>query len=76
MSKRRAFGDTVQVNEHKSPYQARLVPTDDGADPDYCVYDCGDDECREWRKAEILRDGQPTGKLVYHIAECHMSDPA
>jgi hypothetical protein len=76
MSKRRAFGDIVQVNEQESPFMVRLVPTDDGAEPDYCVYECGDEDCREWRKAEIVREGQATGELVYHIPECHMSDPA
>ena len=77
MSKRRVFGDVVQVQDDdgEPPYLVKLIPTDDGADPDYCMYECGDPDCREWRIAEVLDDdGQLTGQRIHHVAECHMSD--
>jgi hypothetical protein len=78
MSKRRAFGDVVQVQDDDgdAPYLVKLVPTEDGAEPDYCVAECGDSDCREWRIAEVLDDQRhPTGQRIYHVAECNMSDP-
>jgi hypothetical protein len=77
MSKRRAFGDVVQKRDGDGkPYLVRLIPTEDGAEPDYCVAECGDPECREWRIAEILDDqAHPTGRRIYHVAECRLSDP-
>lgn len=78
MSKRRAFGDVVQVqNDDVEPrYLVKLIPTEDGAEPDYCMYECGDPDCLEWRIAEVLDDqAQPTGQRIYHVTECNMSDP-
>ena len=78
MSKRRAFGDVVQVQDDdgEPPYLVKLIPTADSAVPDYCMYDCGDPDCREWRIAEVLDDQvQATGVRIYHITECNMSDP-
>lgn len=78
MSKRRACGDVVQVQDYdgERPYPVKLIPTADGAEPDYCMYECGDPDCREWRIAEVL-DGQaqPTGQRIYHVTECNLSDP-
>lgn len=78
MSKRRAFGDVVQVQDDygEVPYLVRLVPTEDGAEPDDCVYECGDPDCREWRIAEVLNEqAQATGEQIHHLTECNMSDP-
>lgn len=78
MSKRRAFGDVVQVQDDdgEPSYLVKLIPTADGAEPDYCMYECGDPDCREWRIAEVLNDqAQPTGQRIYHVTECNMSDP-
>lgn len=78
MSKRRAFGDVVQKDDGdgEPPYLVMLIPTADGAEPDYCMFECGDPECREWRIAEILdKQAHPTGKRIYHVAECCLSDP-
>ncbi|MPQ71471.1 hypothetical protein [Pseudomonas sp. MWU12-2323] len=78
MSTRRAFGDVVQVQDDdgESPYLVMLIPTADGVEPDYCMYECGDPDCREWRIAEVLDDqAQPTGQRIYHVTECNMSDP-
>lgn len=70
MSKRRAFGDAVQVRDDNGelPYLVKLIPTEDGAEPDYCMYECGDPDCREWRIAEVLNDQvQPTGQRIYIV---------
>jgi hypothetical protein len=78
MSKRRAFGDVVQVQDDdgEPPYLVKLIPTEDGAEPDYCMYDCGDPDCREWRIAEVIDNQvQPAGSRIYHVTECNMSDP-
>ena len=78
MSKRRALGDVVQVqgDEGEPPYLVKLIPTADVAQPDDCMYECGDPDCREWRIAEVLDDqAQPTGQRIYHVTECNMSDP-
>ncbi|KOP60699.1 hypothetical protein OX90_04555 [Pseudomonas coronafaciens pv. porri] len=78
MIKRRAFGDVVQVqdDEGEPPYLVKLIPTADGAQPDGCMSECGDSDCREWRIAEVLDDkARPTGERIYHVTECNMSDP-
>lgn len=78
MSKRRVFGDVVQVQDEngQAAYLVNLIPTVDGAEPDDCMYECGDPDCREWRIAEVLDDqAQPTGQQIYHVTECSMSDP-
>ena len=78
MSKRRAFGVVVQVQDDdgEPPYLVKLIPTADGAQPDDCMYECGDPDCREWRIAEVLdAQAQPTGERIYHVTECNMSDP-
>ncbi|MDC6536483.1 hypothetical protein LN429_15370 [Pseudomonas syringae] len=78
MSKRRAFGDVVQMQDDdgETPYLVKLIPTDDGAEPDDCMYECGDPGCREWRIAEVVDDqAQATGERIYHVTECNMSDP-
>lgn len=78
MSKRRAFGDVIQVQDDDAepPYLVKLIPTEDGAEPDYCMYECGDPDCREWRIAEVLDDhAQPTGQRIFHVTECNMIDP-
>lgn len=78
MSIRRAFGDVVQVqgDDGGSWYLLKLIPTADGAQPDDCMYECGDPGCREWRIAEVLDDqAQPTGERIYHVTECNMNDP-
>lgn len=78
MSKRRAFGDVVQVqnDDGEPPYLVKLIPTPDGAQPDDCMYECGDPDCREWRIAEVCGEqAQPTGERIYHVTECNMGDP-
>lgn len=78
MSKRRSFGEVVQVPDEdgQPPYLVKLIPTADGVEPDDCMYECGDADCREWRIAEVLDDqGLPAGKRIYHVTECNMSDP-
>ncbi|MFA1030715.1 hypothetical protein ALP10_200276 [Pseudomonas syringae pv. helianthi] len=78
MSKRRSFGEVVQVqDEDGEPLcLVKLIPTADGAQPDDCMYACGDPDCREWRIAEVLDDkAKPTGERIYHVTECNMSDP-
>ncbi len=78
MSKRRAFGDVVQIQDDdgETPYLVKLIPTADDVQPDDCVYECGDPDCREWRIAEVLDDqAQPTGQRIYHVTECNMNDP-
>lgn len=78
MSIRRTFGDVVQVQDDdgETSYLVKLIPTADGAQPDDCMYECGDPDCREWRIAEVLDDqAQPTGQRIYHVTECNMSDP-
>jgi hypothetical protein len=77
MSKRRVVGEVVWVQDDdgEPPYRVTLNPTADSADPDYCMYECGDPDCREWRIAEVLDDdGHLTGQRIHHVAECHMSD--
>ncbi|KUG40599.1 hypothetical protein AL053_00755 [Pseudomonas savastanoi pv. fraxini] len=78
MSKRRAFGEVVQVQDENGqpPYLVKLIQTADGAEPDDCMYECGDPDCREWRIAEVLDDqALPAGQRIYHVTECNMSDP-
>lgn len=78
MSKRRAFGEVVQVQEEdgQPPYLVKLIPTAVGAEPDDCMYECGDPDCREWRIAEVLDDrAQPAGQRIYHVTECNMCEP-
>jgi len=78
MSKRRAFGEIVQVQDDdgEPSYLVRLIPTADGAQPDDCMYECGDPDCREWRIAEVLDDqALPTEERIYHVTKCNMTDP-
>lgn len=78
MSKRRACSAVVQVqdDDRETPYLVKLIPTEDGAEPDDCMYECGDPDCREWRIAEVLDEQvEPTGERIYHVTECNMSDP-
>ncbi|MDX1296749.1 MAG: hypothetical protein R3260_00700 [Pseudomonas sp.] len=66
----------MQDDEGEAPYSVKLIPTADGEEPDYCMYECGDPDYREWRIAEVLDDqAQPTGQRSYHVTECNMSDP-
>lgn len=39
MSKRRVFGDVVQLQDDDGelPYLVKLIPTGDGANPDYYI---------------------------------------
>lgn len=72
MSARRAQGDWVWLPEYAGflvadrPQRAKILG--DGFF-DWCVYHCGDDECREWVTLE-----REDGELLYHVSECGMHD--
>lgn len=80
MSKRRAFGDVVQLDdEEEGPYHARILAPVQGCGYDECVQlvlgNCADTECREWWTLEVLdEEMKATGDHVYHVSECAMRD--
>jgi hypothetical protein len=80
MSKRRAFGDIVQLDdEEEGPYFARICEPAQGIGYDECLQifleNCSDDNCREWWTLEVLNDDKiATGEFVYHVSECAMRD--
>jgi len=44
-----------------------------GGEASYCMYDCGDDACREWANLKVV-GGEYDGEYMYHLTECDMSD--
>ncbi len=78
MSARRKIGDTVRVDGYQhndTPYIGQIVESGSGPDPDDCILDCGDPECKEWPLViEIGDDGKPNGERNFHVPECHMYD--
>lgn len=77
MSKRRIIGDIVEVKnlEDRSPYLARIVEHGSGVDPDDCILDCGDPDCKEWPLLHLVdAKGNPTGDRSHHVPECQMFD--
>lgn len=78
MSTRRKIGDIVCVDGYQhndQPYIGQIVVHGGGAEPDDCILDCGDPECKEWPVViEIGADGHPNGERDFHVPECHMSD--
>jgi hypothetical protein len=76
MSKRRAIGDVVQLDDEEGdgPYLARVVCSAGATMADDCQK-CDDPACREWRKLAVLdRARQPTGEHAYHVSECRMAN--
>lgn len=79
MSKRRHVEEVVQLNDNEGgPYLGRIdaLGAERRDECPQCSFDpAHDQQCREWPNVEIL-DGnqQPTGKYVYHVAECEMTD--
>ena len=80
MSKRRAFGDVVQLDdEEEGAYLARILAPISGEGYDECpqifLGGCSDPECREWwTLEEVDADMKATGVKVYHRSECGMRD--
>lgn len=77
MSKRRKIGDIVWVEYQNNdvPYIGQIAMSGSGPDPEDCILECGDPECKEWRVVhEIGLDGKPNGERQFHIPECHMTD--
>jgi hypothetical protein len=77
MSKRRHAKEIVWKKENAGFVgQASLVQIQDDYEPDYCMLDCGDPECREWATCWACdKDGNPTGGMACHVSECQMEDP-
>lgn len=79
MSTRRRIGDIVFV-DHQSelepdPFFAQIVESGSGPDPDDCIRECGDPDCKEWPVVrEIGTDGRQNGERQFHICECVMFD--
>lgn len=79
MSTRRKIGDAVIVHAGtEDEFTGRIVAHSAGSEPDDCVYDCGDPDCREWPVLEVVDEAtqKPTGERAFHVAECCMSSPA
>lgn len=78
MSTRRKIGDIVRVDGYQhndTPYIAQIVEHGRGREPDDCILDCGDPDCKEWPVVhEIGVDGKPNGERDFHVPECHMFD--
>ncbi len=77
MSIRRHIGDVVRVEyqNYDVPYVAQIVEHGRGTEPDDCILNCGDPECKEWPVVhEIGPDGKPNGERQFHIPECYMFD--
>ena len=41
-----------------------------GEAEDWCFYDCGDPNCKEWSDCFVPKYGD----YVYHVSECQMQD--
>lgn len=79
MSKRRKNRDVVRVqypgDAQPDPFVAQIVRSDSGHDPEDCIRECGDPECKEWRVVhELNANGTPNGQRQFHISECVMFD--
>lgn len=77
MSSRRKIGDIVRVEyqNYDVSYLGQIVEHGRGSDPDDCILDCGDPDCKEWPVVlEIGADGRHNGERQFHVPECHMID--
>jgi hypothetical protein len=79
MSKRRNVGDIVIKRENAGftgqRLRVRLEPMPHPEYPDYCILDCGDEECKEYSDVAVLDESNnPTGEYCYHVSECEMED--
>lgn len=69
----------IQVPEGKA-YENDCVKDENGewkvnpgGEATVCMYQCGDDECREWANLKIV-GGPYDGDYIYHVSECEMFD--
>lgn len=73
MSKRRQAGDRVFVKAGAGFGASRgewgkILPEPPGRENDFCMLDCGDDDCCEWCNVR-------TEKVNFcHVSECEMFD--
>lgn len=78
MSRRRKSGDWVWLMPNSGfvgeshRLRAEIQPEDDD-DPYPCVFECGDDGCREWSTL-LTEDDGGTRHMLCHVSECRMLD--
>jgi hypothetical protein len=76
MSKRRTSGEIVYKQPNAgfvgTPGLCQIQPE---ADPDFCMMNCDDPDCREWATLWACdENGVPTGGVACHVSECQMLD--
>jgi hypothetical protein len=77
MSKRREVGDIVKKVKNAGFVGEELIIqiTDDSSENiDFCMFDCGDESCREFANVDVLdAQGNYRGTCC-HVSECQMED--
>lgn len=81
MSKRRQAGDWVWLKANSgfvgesNRLKAEIQPEKD-SEWAPCLFDCGDEDCREWANLWTEPDPKANGKRhsLCHVAECEMFD--
>jgi hypothetical protein len=76
MSKRRKPGEIVyKPSGYGFSTRAGLGIIPEGTEPDECMMDCGDPDCKEWPDLWPCDEtDKPIGGNWCHVSECEMKD--